>query len=130
MHNLFYSNISELAGNWEGMLDEGTYKTTIQNMQKLGWKAQFFTSSDVSMLSPGCGVSQYPHFDDTIKNKYQILPRPYVGSYIYEKGNQFFTNHGLLHYIKSVETFIMVSMSDMKTSQYWQKLESMIDKAK
>ena len=40
MHNLFYSNISEFAGNLEGMLDEGTYKTIIQNMHKLGCKAQ------------------------------------------------------------------------------------------
>ena len=67
MHNFFYSNISEFAGNLEGMLDEGTYKTTIQNMHKLCWKAQFFKSSDVSMLVHGCGVSQYPQFDDTIK---------------------------------------------------------------
>ena len=67
-------------------------------MHRLGWKARFFNSAGVLMLGPGCGVSQYPQFDDTIKNKYQILPRPYVGSYIYEKGNQYFKNHGLLHY--------------------------------
>ena len=29
MHTLFYSNISEFAGNLEGVLDEGTYKTKI-----------------------------------------------------------------------------------------------------
>ena len=40
MHNLFFSNISEFAGNLEGMLDEGKYKTTVHNMQKLGWRAQ------------------------------------------------------------------------------------------
>ena len=40
MHTFFYYNISEFAGSLEGMLDEGTYKTTIQNMQDLGWKAQ------------------------------------------------------------------------------------------
>ena len=39
MHNFFYSNISELPGNLEGMLDEGTLKTTIQNMYNLSWKA-------------------------------------------------------------------------------------------
>ena len=29
MYNLFYSNISEFSSNLQGMLDEGTYKTTI-----------------------------------------------------------------------------------------------------
>ena len=40
MHTFFYSNISEFAVNLEGMLDEGTYRTTIQNIHKLGCKAQ------------------------------------------------------------------------------------------
>ena len=39
MHTLFYSNKSEFAGNLKGMLDEGKYKTTIHNMQNIGWKA-------------------------------------------------------------------------------------------
>ena len=67
MHTLFYSNISEFDGNLEGMLYEGTYKTTINNMHKLGCKAQFFNYSDVLMLSHGCGVSQYPQFYDRTK---------------------------------------------------------------
>ena len=36
-------------------------------MQKLGWKAQYLKSADVSMLDHGFGVSQYPQFYDTIK---------------------------------------------------------------
>ena len=79
------------------MLDEGTNKTTIHKMHKLGWKEIVFKSTDVSMLGHGCDVSQYSQFYDTIKNKYKMLPRPYVGSYIGEKGHQFFNNHGLLH---------------------------------
>ena len=47
MHTFFYSNISECAGNLEGIIDEGTYKTTIHNMNKLGWKTQFFKYTDV-----------------------------------------------------------------------------------
>ena len=39
MHNFFYSNISDFSGNLQGMLHEGTYKTTIENINKLGWKA-------------------------------------------------------------------------------------------
>ena len=42
MHTLFYSNISEFSGKLEGMLDEGTYKTTIQNMNNIFWKAKLF----------------------------------------------------------------------------------------
>ena len=36
MHTFFYSNISELSGKLEVMIDEGTYKKTIQNMYKIG----------------------------------------------------------------------------------------------
>ena len=69
MHTFFYSNISEFAGNLEGMLHEGKYRTTVQNMHKLGWKAQLFKSADIFMLGYGCGVTQYPQFYDTdIKN--------------------------------------------------------------
>ena len=68
MLTFFYSNISESAGNLEGMLDVGKYITTVQNIHKLGWKAQYFKSADISMLGHGCGVSQYPQFYDTKKN--------------------------------------------------------------
>ena len=47
MQTFFYSNISGFAGNLEGMLDEGTYITTIQNMHKPGWKENYFKSADV-----------------------------------------------------------------------------------
>ena len=66
MHILFYSDISEFSGNLEGMLDELTYRTAINNINKLGWKAQYFKSTDVSMLGHGCGVSQYPQVYNTI----------------------------------------------------------------
>ena len=71
MHTCFYSNISQFYGSLEEILDEGIYKTTIQNNHKLGWKAQLLNSDDVSMLDPGCGVSQYPPFYDRIK-KYNV----------------------------------------------------------
>ena len=47
-----------------------------------------------------------------------ILPRPYVGSYIGEKGHQFLQQPWIIALYKSVETFIMISISDMTTSQY------------
>ena len=57
MHTFFYYDIYEFAGNLEGIIYEGKYKTTIQNTKNIGWKAQFFKSADVSMLGHGCGVS-------------------------------------------------------------------------
>ena len=66
MHTFFYSNISHFTGNLEGMLDEGTYKTKIQNMLNPCWKAQYFKYDDISMVGHDCVVSQYPQFYDTI----------------------------------------------------------------
>ena len=62
MHTLFYSNISEFAGNLQEMPDEVTYKTLLQNIYKIGPKEKYFNSAYVSMLSHGCGVSQYSQF--------------------------------------------------------------------
>ena len=50
---------------------------------------------------------------------YQMLPRTYVVSYIGEKGHYFLQEPWIISLAKSVETFIMVSIIDMKTSQYW-----------
>ena len=67
MYTIFYSNIYEFSGYLEIILDEGTYKTLIQNIHTLGWKENYFKSADVSMLVHGCGVSQYPQFYDRTK---------------------------------------------------------------
>ena len=87
MHNLFYSDTSKFSGNFQGMLDEVTYKKSIQNMHTIGCKAQCFNSADVSMLDHGCSVSKCPQFYQKIKNK--MLPRPYVGSYSGERAHPF-----------------------------------------
>ena len=70
MHTFFNNNISEFGGDLEGMLDEINYRPTVHNMRKIGWKAQYFKSTYVSMLVHSCGVSTYPQFYDTIKNIY------------------------------------------------------------
>ena len=67
MHTLFYSNISEFCGYFEGILDETNYRSTVQNMHKLSSKAQYFKFADVSMLGHSCGVSTYPQFYETVK---------------------------------------------------------------
>ena len=112
------------------MLDEGKYRSTVQNMHKNGWKTQYFKSADVSMLGHGCGVSQYPQFYDTNKKQYQMLPRPYLGSYSGEEGHKILQQPWIIALAKSVETFIIVSIYEMPTIKYWQNLGSTMDKAK
>ena len=97
MHTLFYSNISEFSGNLEGMLDEGTCKTKIYNMHKLGWKAQFFKYVDVSILGHGCGVSQYPQFYDRIKKIIKCYHVHMCEVIQVKRVTNFCTNHGILH---------------------------------
>ena len=53
-----------------------------------------------------------------------------MGSHFSEKGHKFFHKPWILALAKSVETFIMVSISDMPTIKYWQNLESIMDKSK
>ena len=72
------------------MLDEGRYRKKVQNMQKLGWKAQYLKSAVISMLGHSCDVSQYPPFYNTNIYINQMLQRPCFGSNVNEKGRQFF----------------------------------------
>ena len=97
MHILFYSNISDFAGNLEGMLDEGTCKTTVQNMHKLGSKSQLFKSADVLMLGHCCGVSQYPQFYFRIYYHVHMLEVIKVKCF-----TNFYNNHRLLNYPKKL----------------------------
>ena len=96
MHTCFYSNISELAGNLEGMIDKGTYKTTIHNMRKFGWKKNF-NSAGVSMLGHSCGVSQYPQFYDTIDKYIKCYHVDRWEVIQVKRVTNFGTNHGFLH---------------------------------
>ena len=59
-----------------------------------------------------------------------MLPHPCVGSYSGEKGHQFWHQPWILALEKSVETFFMVSISDMTAIKYWKILGSIMDKAK
>ena len=59
-----------------------------------------------------------------------MLSCPHVGSYSGEKGNHFLHKTWILALDKSVETFFMVSISDMPTIKYWQNLGSMMDREK
>ena len=70
------------------------------------------------MLGHGCGVSQYNQFYDENKNKYQMLPRPYVGSYSGEKGHQILQQPWIIALSNSIETFLIVSIYDIIKSKY------------
>ena len=59
-----------------------------------------------------------------------MLPHPFVGSYKCEKGHRFLQEPWTIALAKSVENFIMLSISDMTTLKYWQNLGSIMDKAK
>ena len=59
-----------------------------------------------------------------------MLPRPYLGSYPGEKVQNIMQQSWIIALAKSVETFIIVSISEMSTIKYWQNLERTMDKAK
>ena len=49
---------------------------------------QFYTSADVYTLGYGCGVSQYHQFYDWDLDKYQVLPRLYLGYFEGDNGEK------------------------------------------
>ena len=50
-------------------------KETVRKLHNTGWENSYHTSSDVSMLGYGCGVSMYPQFFVEDLNIYQMLRR-------------------------------------------------------
>ena len=78
------------------MLDEEKYRTKVQTIHKPGWKAQYFKSDYVSMLSHGCGISQYPQFYDTQKKIkcYHVYMWEAISA---KRVANICTNHGFLH---------------------------------
>ena len=69
------------------------------------------------MLGHACGVSQFTQLHEIIKKKYQLLPRPYVGSYSGEKGHIFARSMDYC-ITKQVKKFVMVSISEMPKIKY------------
>ena len=97
MHTFFNNIISEFCGNLEGMLDGGNYRTTVQALHKLVWKAQYFNSDDVSMLGHGCGGPQYPQFYDTNQKSFKCYHVHMWEAIQVKRVANFCRNHGLLH---------------------------------
>ena len=65
-----------------------------------------------------------------LKPKYILLPFPYKGSHPGDKGRQFFPEPWILALSQTVETCVMVSISDMPAVKYWKFLGSLLDRAK
>ena len=59
-----------------------------------------------------------------------MLPCPYFGRNVSEKGHHFLQKQWILALAKSVETFIHISINDMPTIKYWQNLVWTMDKSK
>ena len=59
-----------------------------------------------------------------------MLPCPYKGIYSGEKGHDCFQEPWIIPLSKSVETFVMVSISAMPTIKYWQNLGTFMDTTK
>ena len=59
-----------------------------------------------------------------------MLPRPYLGGCSGENGHQFLQENWIIALEKSVETFIMVSISYVPTIKYWQNLGTFMDTEK
>ena len=79
----FYTQLplNEDDNNFEEKLGYMNYKKIVKTIHDTGYKNIYFTSADVSMLGYGCGVSQYTHFFVKYLDMYQVLPRPYLGSF-------------------------------------------------
>ena len=104
------------------------YKKKVRKLHDTGLKNSYHTSSDVSMLGYGCGVSQYPQFFVEDLDMYQMLPRPYLRSFYGVTRDKLIKNKWVLDLASRAETFVWEYiesriMSDDQgkkyISQYW-----------
>ena len=66
----------------------------MRKLHNTGWKNNYHTSSDVSKLVHGCGVSQYPQVFVEDLYMYQMLPRPYLISFDGSPGDKLLKKNG------------------------------------
>ena len=70
------------------------YKKIVRKFHDTGWKNIYHTSSDVSMIGYGCGVSQYPQLFVKDLDMYKMLPRPYLRSFYGGPGEKLINKNG------------------------------------
>ena len=68
------------------------YKERVIIIHDTGWKNSYHTSSDVSIIGYGCGVSQYSQLFVEDLDIYQMLPRPYLRSFYGGPGEKLIKN--------------------------------------
>ena len=106
-------HLNEDDNNFDVKLKDIHYKRTVGNLHDDGWKNIFSNSAGVSMLGYGCGVSQYPQFYDKELYRYQVLPRPYRGSFEGLPGYKFVKEKCLIDLADQVETFFWESIKNI-----------------
>ena len=79
---------------------------TVRKLNDCGWKNSSYKSSDVSMLSYGCGVSMYPQLFVENLDIYQMLPRPYLRSFDGGPGDKLLKQKWVLNLANLAETFV------------------------
>ena len=104
MRTNFYTQLplNEDDNNFDEQLNDINYKRTIRKSHDAGWENSYFISADVAMLDYGCGVSQYTQFYDKYLDMYQVLPRPYRGSFEGFPGDKFVKNGCSNWHIKQI----------------------------
>ena len=75
-------------------MNDINYRKTVNFLYDSGLKNRYFTSVDVSMLGYGCGLSQYPLFYVKYLDIYQVLTRPYIGSFDGFPGDKLISRNG------------------------------------
>ena len=80
--------------NFHENFNDKNYKITVSKLHDYGWKNSYFTSDDVDMLSCGCGVSINPQLYDQSLEKYQVLPRTYLGGFKGGNGEKWQNKNG------------------------------------
>ena len=91
----------------------------VRKSHDAGLKNIYFTSSDVSMLGYGCGVSQYPQFYDQELDRYQVLPHSYRGSFEGFPGENFVKEKWVL-YLSDQAGFLVWEIIEINlANKYW-----------
>ena len=91
---------------------------------------KFFTSDDVSMLSYGCGVSQYPQLYYRDLDKYQVLPRTYWGSFEGFPVEKFTKEKWMLDLVGQAIFFVFECIERIMSKKYWKTLKECLTTAK
>ena len=75
------------------------------------------------MLGQGCGMSQYPKCSNQHLEKYQLLPRPYLGSFEGDNGEKTIKEKWMSD-LAGEDDFSWYFTKGMTANKYWKTLEN------